>query len=399
MLSRRAVLFGGGAIMLGAATWIAQGAMRPQLPWEVKRRALRDLAALVTGLPTVMAAPPAVTVGASDVSAIAGSNITLVEDEATRRSFGGRFYKYPFAGTNWATWRSVHLNGTDDEQLGGAIEFVTSSTTFEIIVDGAGKLFTVSVDGQPVQPEPLQNPAGARFFKVTFSTSASRRILVRFMNGITWQGIKLPVGEAMAASTPGTLFRCVVAGDSFTEGTGAIAGGVTGFGLLGFANVAGQALGLEDLWSSGSGGTGWAKTNGAQVNLLDRLGPDVISPVPDAVILATGINDVDASAAGANAVAALAQLRMALPAALIFVVGPWDVWVPAAMSSAAIAVRDALAAACLGQSRVWFFDPTGVVYEKAGGGDVTHPSRAGHRTLGLWLANQIRAELDLAPIS
>ena len=384
--------------MIGTGVWATQTALRPPAPWQATRNLLRRKAGAIASLPGVMSSPPVVSVGAADTSAIAGSNITLVEDEATRLWIGGRFYKYPFAGTNWATWNSVHLNGVDDDQLGGAVEFVTTAVTFEIVVNAGGKLFQIWVNDQLVQADPFQPGSGVRFYKVRFAGSATRKIRVAFMNGISWQGIKLPEGEAIFATAPEAPIRCLVAGDSFVEGAGAVIGGQSAYGLLGFANVAALGLGIDDLWSSGSGGTGWVQTNGSRVNLTGRLASDVIGPAPNVVVIAMGMNDADAAAAGTNAAAALTSIRAALPGALIYVVGPWDPWAPDPMPSSAMAVRAAVSAASSGRAGVWFFDPSGLPFSRASG-DITHPSRAGHQTLGVWLANQIRTELRLAGLS
>jgi lysophospholipase L1-like esterase len=372
-------------------------------PWLATKAAV--LAAATLGaVPVTMSSPPTVSVGADGVSTITGSNISLVEDPATRRTFGGRFAKLDFPGTNWGVWTSVHLNGTDDSQLGGGIEFVTNVNTqdFEVIVSGtAGYGFRVWSDGQLVSRLPFVVPSssGEFYFKFSFSGAATRTIRVEFMGGITWKGIKTPTGQPITAPATATPLKMVVAGDSFPEGTGAKIRGLPQFGLLGLGNFMGQCLGLKNVFISGSGGTGYAKTNGSRVNLLDRYLLDIVAEAPEIVVLMMGINDDDATAALANATTIIDGIHAALPATLIYVIGPWNPSAPTPISGIPATIRTGLAAICAGRGYAKFSDPDLVPYALAGGGDTTHPSYVGHETLGLWEANEIRADLGLSALA
>lgn len=370
--------------------------------WATTKAALLALAT-AGAAPVAMSSPPVVSVGAVDVSNISGTNVSLVEDTATRRTFGGRFAKLDFPGTNWGKFYSVHLNGTDDSELGGGIEFVTPSNNqdFEVIVSGtAGYGFRVWTDGQLVSTYPFLIPgSGAYYFKFSFSGTASRTIRVEFMNGITWQGIKTPAGQNITAPVTATPLKMIVAGDSFGEATGAKLGGNSQFGLLGLSNFLGQCLNVKNTWTSSSGGTGWAKTNGSRVSLLDRYVIDIVAEAPDIVVIPMGINDTDTAAALANAATIINGIRAGVPKALIYVVGPWNPSAPTPESGNPATIRTGLAALCAGRGGIKFFDPDLIAYALAGGGDTTHPSRVGHETLGLWLANQIRADLGLGALA
>jgi len=186
---------------------------------------------------------------------------------------------------------------------------------------------------------------------------------------------------------------CVV-GDSFVEGTGSSFGGVSPYGLLGVPNYLGMYLGVDNTRCSGSGGTGWNHVSGGRCNILDRNQLDVVATHPDVVVYAAGTNDADNPAqAAANCASALTQTRASLPAAMIYVIGPWDGQAPAAMDAGLAAVRDALKSAAAGRGGVKFLDTTGVAFTKCG--DMTHPDLVGHQTLALWVNKQVRTDLGV----
>lgn len=361
--------------------------------WDATKAALK-LAATSGAVPAFVASPLIPNEATS--SSIAGTNLTVVTDTATRRTFGGRF--------SAGIWNQVRLDGSTDAQLGGGgLEFVTGSNVslFEVVMSGTTQGgFRIWVDGQLMSAYPYRaSGSGTRYFRFDFGTPAARTIRLEFRGSMTWGGIKLVTGQSISAPSSPTPLKMVVAGDSFTEGTGTIICGVQQYGYMGLVNFAGYCLGLKDIISSGSGGTGWAMTNGSRVALVNRYALDVVAEAPDVIVYAMGINDTDVSAALANAATVINGTRASLPKALIYVVGPWDSWAPSAMDSTKQQIRDGLSALCAGRGGIKFLDPTGVSFVKAGSGDTTHPSRVGHETLGLWLANQIRADIGLSALT
>src|SRR5690606_29529595 len=110
----------------------------------------------------------------------------------------------------------------------------------------------------------------------------------------------------------------------------------------------------------------------------------------DIVVLAMGINDIGLSGIEAEANACLDIARTKCPAALIFVVGPWDQSAPSAPVANYAACKAAIEAAVGSRGGVWFLDPEGVEYSKA---DTLHGDTAGCAILGNWLNTQIRGKV------
>ena len=350
------------------------------------------------GNPVVAVPTPSLTV--SDTSVISGA-ITLVEDAATRRVIGGDLYRFPYDGTNWATFYSVNAraDGSVPEALGGGVEFVTAAQSVEIIVgggqlSGVGALVRVWVNGELVQVDPVlvQSLTGQAFLRLVFADSEARVIRCDFDRQARFHGIKVPSGFSAAAHFPVNPITMVVAGDSFTEGVGATFNGTERLGTFSYATLASINLGIDNFRNSGLGGTGWAAVNGARVNLLQRLQLDVINPAPDVFVAAVGINDSDVSAAVANAATGLDAVHAALPAAICYVIGPWDAWAPGAMGATPVAVREGLREVCSARPFAKFLDPTGIAFSKS---DSTHPDLAGHQTLAAWLSAAIRDDLHV----
>jgi lysophospholipase L1-like esterase len=205
--------------------------------------------------------------------------------------------------------------------------------------------------------------------------------------------------------------RCIVAGDSFVEGT--TADGVPGdvMGLSGLVNHMGWHLGLDDVWSSGSGGTGWLRATGNRIALNDRFQRDVIDRAPDLAVIAMGVNDGEQDPGLLRTVVTTwcANFRHALPTSPLIIVAPWS-----PQGAGPLDIRTAIIAGAQAENsgKTFVVDPgmpgaewqwpapghqgmpTGV-----GNGDWavdaggTHPSIAGHAYLGARLANAIKQQL------
>jgi lysophospholipase L1-like esterase len=149
--------------------------------------------------------------------------------------------------------------------------------------------------------------------------------------------------------------RCIVLGDSFTDGTGAAGGASTNW-VRRFASM----MGWGDTWARGLGGTGYLNPGtGGRVKFRDRVQADVIAYNPDVVVVEGGINDAGtytAAAIGAEALALFQQIRSGLPNALLVVLSPmWRNGVET-FPSYLLPVRDAIKAAAVQVSGSVFLD-------------------------------------------
>lgn len=195
--------------------------------------------------------------------------------------------------------------------------------------------------------------------------------------------------------------RHILLGDSYTEGSGATDK------FHGYAHLVSQLLNLPDTWTSGSGGTGYLKVNGARPNLRDRLYADCIAQNPAIVGFAMGLND-DADAATLVAAAAAEWDSVAaLPNVLVYVIGPW--WPRTPVSPAAdriLAYNEGLKAAAAARGiyyidtigETWFNDVNKTFYLNLSN-DTTHPIDAGHFYLAcLVAAHLFRLLSGAAPV-
>lgn len=231
------------------------------------------------------------------------------------------------------------------------------------------------------------------YVRIQFPDTTRRRVEIVLNSNLT-QIVGLRAASGSAILAPADMdagLRCVIVGDSITEGTGA-----TSYST-GYAPLAAELLGLRDCVVSGLGGTGYFATTGTGGTLASRLTADVIDPAPSVVILAMGLNDETAVGGGADLTAAassvLASLLEGLPDCLVYVLGPWNPSAPT-LNGNRLAVRDQLQSvvSASGSYRVRFLDPTGVSFTKFDG---THPDDAGHVALSEWLDAAIRSDVGI----
>ena len=154
-------------------------------------------------------------------------------------------------------------------------------------------------------------------------------------------GVGIGVADTIeAAEVRGPRVLCV--GDSLT---GFIAGGWPTW----FAH----AMGWDDVWYSGVGGTGYS-TAGSGKKFRDRIATDVAPFAPDIVIFLGSRNDYGLAPAtvGADAAAAYQAVRAALPEALI-VAGANASGGVETLYANAWAVIDVMKAACEAAGGLW----------------------------------------------
>ena len=283
-----------------------------------------------------------------------------------------------------------------------AVSFWHTGAQVELLVKPIprGK-YRLTVDGVRVSSDPQPLPSVGPIRLVVYWPSVARRQVLVELDHVPWGGVRIESSglvEPVAAPSQ----RVIVLGDSVTAGTGALAS------FTGFVQSAAAILGWTDAWASGVGGTGYVNPGPpGQVAFINRVDHDVISYAPSVVLVAGGTNDHAYAPTDVQAAAAALYQRIAdgLPAAVVYVMGPWCSKGPAPAQW--VATRDALVSALSGFPSFRFIDNiaeqwitgTGNVAHPKGDGnadlyisaDGTHPTQAGHDYVGQRLAADIQA--------
>lgn len=292
---------------------------------------------------------------------------------ATQSASGGSIPGLP--GVNGVAWRATTVVNASKVwiQINGS-----GGTRYRFIVDGRYVDLTGTLSN---------NAASPRYFLLDFGSKAARTVSIESVQHLGF--IAFCVGAGDSCSAPQAAKRMIVLGDSITQGS------VAGSQADGYACVLGDMLGFRDLWASGIADTGYVSTSsGTRYALTQRLS-DVNGRGPwDVIVVAMGTNDQWQTGVQAAAETCLASIRSNNPAAQIFVLGPWDRYAPSAVDPAFTTTKSAIQAAVSGvggeAAGVRFVDTQGVAYANSDG---LHPTTAGHKTLGDWLALQIKNAL------
>ena len=169
--------------------------------------------------------------------------------------------------------------------------------------------FLVKVDDEYVSLTPHQIVATTNIiWKFAFGSAANRRIEIILANAVPRGIWTADIDAITPAAVRGP--RVLAFGDSFTSMT------PNGWWL-----AFGDALGLDDVWASGVGGTGY-KATASGLKFRARLAQDVIAYSPDIVVIHGLTNDAlyaTASDIYDEAVGCFNDLKAALPNALIMV--------------------------------------------------------------------------------
>lgn len=204
--------------------------------------------------------------------------------------------------------------------LGQQWSFVHDGSRLELQIRNNQFGFLIRIDNRFVSLEPYQT-TGQPFVSLDFGAPARRRIDI-----ISWQ---LAFGGVFTEATGGIHAadlrgpRTIVFGDSFTTPD-----------TVNWPVWFGHALGWDDVWPSGVGGTGFVADGlGTAWSLPDRVVHDLVPYRPDIVFLHAGLNDLGKDPAEVEAAAALtvSRIRRHLPAALVvggantaFGIESWD---------------------------------------------------------------------------
>lgn len=349
--------------------------------------------------PRIMLAPPAISQSPNPIAGtLKTSSASDFGATGKHRYVAGKPYQLEFPGTDWVKFTTVSYSadGSAFEQIGGSVEFCTNAPIFEINMGGNGTPVRLwcEEDGELrlVSTALLRTSATNGHFIVDFSAVSAvptaRRLRVDFGSGGAasfFSGVTTSVLYDVWRPLAANPLRCIVAGDSFTEGTTADGAQGDTMGLSGFVNHMGWHLGLDDVWSSGSGGTGWLQTSGSRIALASRLQRDVIDYAPDMAVIAMGVNDgsQDPIAVQAVVAAAVASFRQQLPNSPLIGVLPW-----APQGAGVAAINDAIRAGYETDvsGRTHVVDPTvpGAEWQWPASGHQGNPTNVGN---GDWLVD------------
>jgi GDSL-like Lipase/Acylhydrolase family len=268
-------------------------------------------------VPRAMTTPPTVTTGAvrtlkgyHGLATYWSGNIGTLPGSVQRGPVafsGGLPFGLQSALTGAATITAV--NGPSPNIAGAwQLGFWHEGQAIELHVqsgDNAGAVGTlVRVDGEFTTLTP-QLLANGQYVKYDFGSAKRRRIDLLTNANLHAIGVGHQSDAIQAAEVRGPRVICV--GDS-----------LTGTKPGGWPTWFAHAMGWDDVWYSGVGGTGYSTPGGGK-KFRDRILTDVVAFAPDIVIFLGSRNDYSLSptTVGADALAAYQAVRSALPDALI----------------------------------------------------------------------------------
>lgn len=373
------------------------------------------------GLLPVMAAPPAVTTGSSNLDATLTRAYRTSTGQANCFRFtGGAVQAGPGAYSGYYVAPVVTMpSGTGGNMPGSggtknvyqwSVEFFTDAPKVMLRLLTTASI-QIEVNDQPVASTTtaIGGVGGTMYALLDFTSvggSAIRKLRVEFNTASGFDGVY--VGPLYSVWTPisETNLKVVTVGDSIDTGTGATMPNGA------WQKVTGKILGWTDVRQVSFGGTGFTNVGGSlNVFGATQRVADVVSHAPDLLIITASQNDDGATASTITtaALAAFQAYRAALPNVPIVVFGA------DAGSSGPSATRKANDSAVHSAFTQWsdpaswwienVDDPagswqfgTGHVGATVGDGnrdrfgfDGAHPNDLGHQYLGYRFANTFRA--------
>lgn len=221
---------------------------------------------------------------------------------------------------------------------------------------------------------------------LSFTTARRRVVVLEFEGDSEFVGFDIQPAYPLIFPTANPKgARVLIAGDSFTEGTGA---GTS----RPYTRWLAHLLGWRDVWKCGSGSTGYV-TDGSRLALIDRYANDIIAQQAQVVIIAMGLNDSAQPVVDVVAAAETiwdATLASSYTQELI-IIGPWPNGGGNGTITQGIIDLDLALAALANAKGVRYISPVqeGWKYTVAGGGDPTHPSPAGHEYIATRIAGHL----------
>lgn len=370
----------------------------------------------------VMASPPTITYGSANAVSSLNGNAAYVYSYAVLTNGGTGSATINTTGPfRWSGATAIRAGASYPDyyyamcditritalyaEMMYAIEFEFYGAAFEVGVKGlAGLNFQVFVDDQPIAlaaniPGTGNIPVTGSHYRIkyTFANTSQYRIRIEAGVGCHIGGIDVASGaDLMFPSWTGFMPKCIVLGDSWTQGSGTD----TMMGPASWVFEMGRAL-LWNCWNSGAGSTGYLNNGGGGGNTTfrGRVENDVIDQAPDIVVVQGGYNDRASSPSAIQDEAELLynDILTGLPNSLLFVVG---IQSPGAPDGTATNINNALSAACVNVSpNIGFISILDAFKNLTGstwfGGDNTHPTDLGYHWVGRYIAGRILPFLDV----
>jgi hypothetical protein len=205
------------------------------------------------------------------------------------------------------------------------VSFMTDAATFQVVANGTTPNAQFYVNGVPLTLAYGSGTVGGgsyTFWNFVFPTRAPRLITYEVLSGLFFSGvITLDATSKVWAPSFANSFRMAIVGSSYISGTATSPVSQS----LSWGALTAKLLNCIDYWQDGQGGgTGYILGvnfgNPARFNLMVASNPDVV------MVAGGGINDrnvpgITVAIEQAAICTYLAQVRAALPNAIIFVIG------------------------------------------------------------------------------
>ena len=239
---------------------------------------------------------------------------------------------------------NVNYGGGSQVSNCEAWSFNTYSTAIEIYLSGQGQTVLIKINDQylSLTPQTFANDGGFYYLYIPFGSLDIRRVdIISNASGV-FGGVYTAATETVEPA-PIRGSSVVVMGDSFTEGTGATFGSVQSY-----VQIMADALGWDNVISSGVGSTGFLATTGSRLTYRQRFATDLFIFNPDYVLLHCSGNDVSFTIDQLQTEWALcvAAIKANLPNTIIGMVGTWCTRGPGYIGTGTFQMSDAAKAFC-----------------------------------------------------
>lgn len=349
-----------------------------------------------------MSSPPTVVVTNGSNPAAVPTEFRWLTNQDKFKADGGRSKIY---ATNYRRFPVATINNSgtggntgdaEDATVWRMTVDVTSRYFCARVLDEAGTRIRIIVNGEYVSVAGTATPGvgGSLNLLIDLTTTATRRISVEYERAGAFLGCSIDAGSIALPSDSGQ--RMIILGDSFTQGTNDTGGSY----LRGYVRSLGDLLGVNEIWASGLGGTGYLDDDGGtKYTIRERAVLDATSQSPDIIMIFAGFNDFGVSSAaaiGTECAATITAIRAASATVPIIIGGIWPQGLTAP-SATILAAEAAIKSAVVAANDVnTVFVPVSSAptpWNYAVGTDGTHPSPAGHDTLAAFAAAGIIAAI------
>lgn len=308
-----------------------------------------------SGVPSVMATPPTITVAAAyGTFSMGASSVSITVDMNSNNQ-----YYHMLNRSQWSlvtTYNTVNFykgpqNGNTDAGATTVIAFRHNGRRFGIY-DRINNNITVLVNGELVSATPINTGTGTGIsvvpITIDFGSYDDREIVI-ISRTPGFGAIRIDAGDTISPIDLTEQPRVSAMTDSYGAGSTPYLNGNGPYG------AAALRLGMYNFNISAEGGSGFTKPGNAGHTFLDtNRVACLLYGTPDLIRVAGGINDGNATAAEVGVAAAnlFGQIRAACPQSVISVIAPWCP--PSSTISFAQARRDSILAALQSVGGLWY---------------------------------------------